>query len=67
MPLNLVQIKERLKGMPIQAIMAYANGSNRMEVPPDMALGELLRRKEMQENAQMPQGTVKDRIEQTLS
>jgi len=66
MPLNLVQIKERLKGMPIQAIMAYANGSNRMEVPPDMALGELLRRKEMQENAQMPQGTVKDRIEQSV-
>ena len=64
--LNLIQIKERLKGLPIQQVMAYANGANRIEVPPDMALGELLRRKEMEQNAQMPQGTVKDRIEQDV-
>lgn len=48
--LNLVQIQDRLKDMPTQAIMAYANGQNPM-VPPYLALGELNRRKNMEQAA----------------
>jgi hypothetical protein len=65
--MNLVQIQERLKDMPTQAIMSYANGMN-PEVPPYLALGELNRRKQMeQKSAQAPTGTVKDNIEQQMS
>lgn len=63
--MNLVQIQERLKDMPAQALMAYANGMN-PDVPPYLALGELNRRKQMEQKmqtAQAPQGTVKDQIE----
>ena len=64
--MNLVQIQERLKDLPTQAIMAYANGQN-PQVPPYLALGELNRRKQMeQKSAQPPQGTVKDNIEQQM-
>jgi hypothetical protein len=64
--MNLVQIQERLKDMPTQAIMSYANGMN-PEVPPYLALGELNRRKQMEQKAaQPPQGTVKDNIEQQM-
>ena len=64
--MNLVQIQERLKDMPTQAIMSYANGMN-PEVPPYLALGELNRRKQMeQKTAQAPTGTVKDNIEQQM-
>ena len=52
--------------MPTQAIMSYANGSN-PDVPPYLALGELNRRKQMeQKQVQAPQGTVKDQIEQSV-
>ena len=65
--MNLVQIQERLKDLPTQAVMAYANGQN-PQVPPYLALGELNRRKQMeQQAAQPPQGTVKDNIEQLYS
>jgi len=65
--MNLVQIQERLKDLPTQAIMSYANGMN-PEVPPYLALGELNRRKQMeQKSAQAPTGTVKDNIEQQMS
>lgn len=64
--MNLVQIQERLKDMPTQAIMSYANGMN-PEVPPYLALGELNRRKQMEQRAaQPPQGTVKENIEQQM-
>jgi hypothetical protein len=72
--LNLVQISERLKGMPLQAVMQYANGTN-PEVPPYIALGELQRRKKMEQDAQQSaamqqnpqqQPTVKQGIEQAL-
>jgi len=64
--MNLVQIQERLKDLPTQAIMSYANGQN-PQVPPYLALGELNRRKQMeQQAAQPPQGTVKDNIEQQM-
>jgi hypothetical protein len=64
--MNLVQIQERLKDLPTQAIMSYANGMN-PEVPPYLALGELNRRKQMeQKSAQPPKGTVKENIEQQM-
>jgi hypothetical protein len=64
--MNLVQVQERLKDMPTQVIMSYANGMN-PEVPPYLALGELNRRKQMEQKAaQAPQGTVKDNIEQQM-
>jgi hypothetical protein len=68
--LNLVQLQERLKDVPMQALMQYANGAN-PQVPPFLALGELNRRKKMQESAAAEQAqemegapTVKQQIEQ---
>jgi len=68
--LNLVQLQERLKDVPMQALMQYANGAN-PQVPPFLALGELNRRKKMQEGAAAEQAkemegapTVKQQIEQ---
>ena len=68
--MNLVQINERLKGLPEQVIRQYANGMN-PEVPPYLALGELQRRelsnKQMataQGGMQGPQPSVKEQIEQ---
>lgn len=68
--LNLVQLQERLKDLPMQAIMQYANGAN-PQVPPFLALGELNRRKKMQESAQAEQAkemagapSVKEQLEQ---
>jgi hypothetical protein len=68
--MNLVQISERLKGLPEQVIRQYSNGMN-PEVPPYLALGELQRRelsnKQMataQGAQQGPQPSVKEQIEQ---
>jgi hypothetical protein len=68
--MNLVQLQERLKDVPMQALMQYANGAN-PQVPPFLALGELNRRKKMQESAAAEQAqemegapTVKQQIEQ---
>lgn len=68
--MNLIKIQEDLKGLPTQALMAYANGQN-PEVPPFMAMTELSRRKKMEQSAQAPgqelqQGTVKDRLQQEV-
>lgn len=68
--LNLVQIQEKLKGMPLKVVMGYANGSN-PQVPPYVALSELNRRKQdeissaAQENVK-DQPTIKDTTEQQL-
>lgn len=65
--MNLIKIQESLKDLPTQVIMSYANGMN-PQVPPYLALGELNRRKQMeQKSAQAPTGTVKDNIEQQMS
>ena len=63
--MNLIQVQERLKDLPLQAIMGYANGMN-PEVPPYLALGEMQRRKRLEQNQpeQLPTGTVKDQLEQ---
>ena len=64
--MNLIQIQDRLKDLPTQIIMGYADGGN-PQVPPYLALGELNRRKQMEKQpAQAPQGTVKDNIEQQV-
>lgn len=68
--LNLVQIQDKLKNLPTQAVMAYANGQNPM-VPPYLALGELNRRKGMEqavmaEQAKEEPPTVKEATEQQL-
>lgn len=64
--MNLIQVQERLKDLPLQAIMSYANGAN-PEVPPYLALGEMERRRRIEKQAQpaeAPVGTVKDQLEQ---
>lgn len=68
--MNLVQINERLKDMPVQALQQYANGSNPM-VPPYLALGEIQRREKLKQQmanergaAQGQQPSVKEQIEQ---
>lgn len=68
--MNLVQINERLKEMPLQAVQQYANGMN-PEIPPYLALGELQRRETMHKQAATAQGaangpqpSVKEQIEQ---
>lgn len=68
--MNLVQINERLKDMPLQVVQRYANGMS-PEVPPYLALGELQRRETLQKQfatakgaAQGPQPSIKEQIEQ---
>lgn len=67
--MNLVQINERLKDLPMQVIQQYANGMN-PEVPPYLALGELQRRELSQKQmanrggVQGPQPSVKEQVEQ---
>lgn len=70
--LNLVQIQDKLKDLPTQAVAAYANGQNPM-VPPYLALGELNRRKQMEQSAAAEQAksmgdqpTIKEQTEQQL-
>ena len=61
--MNLIQIQEHLKDLPTQAIMSYANGQN-PQVPPYMALGEMNRRKAMEQRAaQAPDSSVKEKLE----
>ena len=68
--MNLVQINERLKDLPMQVIQQYANGMN-PEVPPYLALGELQRREMSQKQMataqgaqQGPQPSIKEQVEQ---
>lgn len=70
--MNLVQIQDRLRGMPIQLLQQYANGMN-PEVPPYIALSVLKQKEtEMQQHAnaqggaqgQMP--SVKSQLEQKV-
>ena len=68
--MNLVQINERLKDLPMQVLQQYANGMN-PEVPPYLALGELQRREMSQKQMataqggmQGPQPSIKEQVEQ---
>jgi hypothetical protein len=66
---NLIQIQEEIKNLPLRDVMAYANGKN-PQVPPYVALGELNRRKQLDETAKasqaQPQPTVKQQVEGSL-
>ncbi len=65
--MNLIQIQEHLKDLPTPTIMAYANGQS-PQVPPYMALGEMNRRKSMEQRAaQAPDSSVKEKIESELN
>lgn len=69
--MNLTKILDDLKYLPNQAIMAYANGQN-PEVPPFMALAELNRRKNMEQQYQNAasnpnQPSVKEQVEQSVA
>lgn len=65
--MNLFQISEDIKGLPLQVVMSYANGKN-PQVPPYVALAELNRRKEMQGGAPqqsgMPQQSVAEKVKE---
>ena len=68
--MNLVQVQEHLKDVPIPQLQQYANGQNPM-VPAYMAVGEMKRREVMgqreqmaQQAAQGPMPTVKEQVEQ---
>ena len=68
--MNLVQISERLKGLPIPVLKQYANGMN-PDVPSYVALGELQRRELQDKKMAAAQGamqgeqpSVKEQIEQ---
>lgn len=68
--MNLVQINERLKDMPLRAVEMYANGSS-PQVPAYLALAEMQRREKLSKQAAMEQGAVnkpmpsiKEQIEQ---
>lgn len=63
--MNLIQIQERLKEVPLNAVIAYANGSN-PEIPPYLALAEVQRRNSVEEKSQRaepPDSSVKEQIE----
>ncbi len=63
--MNLIQIQERLKDVPLNAVINYANGSN-PEVPPYLALAEIQRRNSVQQQSQQampPDASVKEQIE----
>lgn len=68
--MNLVQINERLKDMPLRAVEMYANGSN-PQVPAYLALAEMQRREKLSKQAAIEQGaaqgqmpSIKEQIEQ---
>jgi len=70
---DLMQVQSQLRSLPagdprtMQILTSYANGANPM-VPQFLALGEIRRREQlMQQPAQPPQGTVKDKVEQSAN
>lgn len=66
---NLIQIQTALQGLPSDDIMKYANGKN-PDVPSWLALGELNRRKQLEDTASEFYGkipSVKDQITSSLT
>lgn len=71
MAMNLIQLYDDLKTIPIVDLMKYAQGSN-PQVPAYMALGELNSRKQMEQisnqfSAAVPTGTIKDNLTQGIA
>jgi hypothetical protein len=64
--MNLIQIQERLKELPIKDVVAYANSADPNLVPPFLALTEIERRNSAQQAAvKPPDMSVKERAEKT--
>jgi hypothetical protein len=66
---NLIQIQDAIKGLPTNEVMKYVNGTN-PNVPSYLALGELNRRKQLQDTASEFYGepsTLKDQITGSLT
>lgn len=70
--MNLVQVNERLKDMPLRAVQMYANGSN-PQVPSYLALAELQRREKISKQADLEKGaadgpmpSIKEQIERKV-
>lgn len=69
--MNLIQLQDRLRSMPMKALQQYANGMN-PEVPPWLALSVLQQKQMDAQRQQVAQGaamgempTVKDKVEQS--
>ena len=69
--MNLIEVQDKLRAMPMQALQQYADGSN-PEVPPYIALGVIQEKQAMQQRMGMQQGaaqgeqpTVKEKVEQS--
>ena len=69
--MNLIEVQDKLRAMPMQVLQQYANGSN-PEVPPYIALGVIQEKQAMQQRMGMQQGaaqgdmpTVKEKVEQS--
>jgi hypothetical protein len=60
--MNLIQIQEYLKEIPISTLIEYANQSN-PDVPSWLALTEIERRNKAQQQVQPPEASVKEKIE----
>jgi len=70
---DIAKVQAELRSLPasdprtMQILTSYANGANPM-VPQFLALGEIKRREQMQQQMpQPPQGTVKDKLEQSAN
>lgn len=68
--MNLVQLQEQLKDLPMQAVQSYMNGAN-PQVPPYLAAAELQRRQSIMKSQQAQQGaaqgkqpSIKEQLEQ---
>lgn len=71
--MNLVQIAEDLKGLPLQALQGYMNGAN-PSVPPYLAAAEMQRRQAAAQKQQMAQGaaqgkapSIKEQLDQAAA
>lgn len=69
--MNLIQIQDKLRAMPVQVLQQYANGAN-PEIPPYVALGVLQEKQEMAKRQSNQQGaaqgempTIKDKVQQS--
>ena len=66
--MNLIELQDHLKDVPLQKVIDYANGAD-PQCPAYLALGEMQRRKRMEEaynKGEPPKETVKDELESSF-
>ena len=66
---NLIQLQDEIKNLPLADVQKYANGSN-PQVPPYIALSEMMRRKQIESTQSAFEGqqpTVKDQLSNALT